>query len=237
MGSFINPNAIVLLLRFVQNRPTYLEDFENGDLYFSSLQSFIDLDLNNNNSKTGDKNEGNIHETIKALRYFHISDSFIPVRGIKSLTVDYSLSEYQKRNLGICSFFAVQFKDLIKKDSFSNEYRLKNNILKDLYRTKDGDRVLFGVNNVQAVELECRKKNLEYGLVNYYDSDRINKIDKLRNHKEFCKVSRYRFQHEFRIVKNISNGNNLKHLESVKSENFKSNILGDLNVRKNNQIC
>ncbi|MCJ2172324.1 hypothetical protein [Lactobacillus kefiranofaciens] len=110
----INPNTIVVLFKFIQNKAEYLRDFKNGNLYFSSLQYFIKLEENNGNHKTGDIYEGNIHQNINDLRHLHVADFEIPVTDVKSMSVDHEMPKSQKENLGICSFFAVQFKDLEK---------------------------------------------------------------------------------------------------------------------------
>lgn len=215
-----------MLFKFIQNKKKYLDDFKNGDLYFSSLQSFIDLERKTNNDKTGDKNEGNIHQEFNDLKSVRIAGHEIPVNDIHGLTADYSIENYQKRNLGVCSFFAVQFKDLEKESDNSNNYRIKSNVLDDLYKTKDGNRTLYAVNNVSRLQQECRDNNLGYGLIKYYDSQNIQKLRELTEHPEFCKMCKYSFQHEFRIVKNLKSGGHVRHLEAIKDENFKSNILG-----------
>ncbi|ARD07440.1 hypothetical protein B1745_07415 (plasmid) [Lactobacillus amylolyticus] len=226
MNKYINPNSIVMLFKFVQNKKKYLNDFEKGNLYFSSLQSFINLELNTKNDKTGDKNEGNIHQEFNNLRSFCIAGLEIPIRDIHGLTADYGIENYQKINLGICSFFAFQFKDLEKENNNSTNYRIKSSVLDDLYETKDGDRILYAVNNVSRLQQECRDNNLGYGLIKYYDPQNIKDLRELTEHPEFCKIHKYSFQHEFRIVKNLKDGGHVRHLESIKDDNFKSNILG-----------
>lgn len=230
----VSPNAIVMLLKFVQNNSKYLNDFESGNLYFSSLQSFIDLELKQGNSKTGDRNEGNIHQVFNDLKSLKVNDFIIPTEDINGVTADYSLPSDLKKNLGICSFFAVQFKDLERIDDYTNKYRLKHSVMKDLYKTKDGDRTLFAVNNVQRLQQECRDNNLGYGLVKYYDPNHIKNLDDLRKYPEFCKIDKYSFQHEFRIIKSLDDEINLNYLKAIKDGSFKSNILSDLNDRKNN---
>ncbi|MFM9745846.1 hypothetical protein ACKI2C_50685, partial [Streptomyces brasiliscabiei] len=85
-------------------------------------------------------NEGNIHQEFNNLKSFNLAGHEIPVKDIHGLTADYSIENYQKTNLGVCSFFAVQFKDLEKESNNSNNYRIKSNVLDDLCKTKDGDR-------------------------------------------------------------------------------------------------
>lgn len=225
MDNSISPNAIIMLLKFIQNKPKYINDFKKGNLYFSSLQSFVDMELKQNNCKTGDKNEGNIHQIINDLEYLKIADREVPLKDIKNFAIDRSMPKHQKNNLGICSFFAVQFKDLERVDRYSNKYRLKKNVLEDLYKTKDGNRVLFAVNNVRRLQKECRENLLDYGLVKYYDPNHISKLEKILQHKEFYKTIEYSFQHEFRIEKNLSDKNNFKHLDSIEEEQFRSNFL------------
>lgn len=233
VNNSINPNAIVVLFKFIQNKAEYLNDFKNGNLYFSSLQYFIKLEENNGNHKTGDIYEGSIHQNINDLRHLHVADFEIPVKDVKSMSVDHEMPENQKENLGICSFFAVQYKDLEKENSSLEKYRLKSNVLEDLYRTKDGDRVLFAVNNVSRLMRECRKKGLDRGLVKYYDSNNINNLTALQRHKGFCKLKKYRFQHEFRIEKDLADGENFEHLDSIRDEGFMWNILKNYKNKSN----
>ena len=227
MVKVIQSDEIFFLLKFLKNKPQYLDDFKNGRLYFSSLQSFVDLETKEGNKKTGDKNEGNIHKVFTDFRNFDIAGIRITERDLANNsrpTLDISMTDSQRKNIGVCSFFAVQFKDL-EKDECSGEYHLGSKVIEDLYKTKDGNRILFGVNNVRSLQKECIENRLSCGLVRYYDPRNLGNINKLKEHPEFYKTNNYSFQHEFRIVKSISNGTNMKYLQSIETENFENNIL------------
>ena len=63
----LKSNTIVFLLKFVQYNFKYIKDFKEGDLYFTPLRQFIDLENLHGNQKTGDRYEGTIHQDIDNL--------------------------------------------------------------------------------------------------------------------------------------------------------------------------
>ncbi|UZX32006.1 hypothetical protein [Lactobacillus helsingborgensis] len=208
-------DAIVFLLKYVKNRPKYIKDFKNGNLYFTKLQYFNDLENKENNDKTGDKNESKFHWEINDLKSLTIAGHKINPEDITKISLDLEMNSIDKDNCGICSFFAVYFRDLEKDKDNENVYRIKPKVKEDLQKLKDGDRKLFVVKNVKGLIRESNEYQIEHGSVIYYDPNNyeINKVS--TNHLMFYKTNKYKYQHEYRFVKNNIGKGNLVHFDSL----------------------
>lgn len=209
------PDAIVFLLKYVKNRPKYISDFKNGNLYFTKLQYFNDLENKENNDKTGDKNESKFHREINDLKSLTIAGHKVNPEDITKIYLDLEMNSIDKDNCGICSFFAVYFRDLEKDKDNENVYRIKPKVIEDLQKLKDGDRKLFVVKNVKGLIRESNEYQIEHGSVIYYDPNNyeINKVS--TNHLMFYKTNKYKYQHEYRFVKNNIGKGNLVHFDSL----------------------
>lgn len=209
------PDAIVFLLKYVKNRPKYISDFKNGNLYFTKLQYFNDLENKENNDKTGDKNESKFHREINDLKSLTIAGHKVNPEDITKIYLDLEMNSIDKDNCGICSFFAVYFRDLEKDKNNENVYRIKPKVIEDLQKLKDGDRKLFVVKNVKGLIRESNEYQIEHGSVIYYDPNNyeINKVS--TNHLMFYKTNKYKYQHEYRFVKNNIGKGNLVHFDSL----------------------
>lgn len=217
----LKPNTIMFLLKFVQRNSKYIDDFKNGNLYFTPLRQFIDLEKKQKNHKTGDRYEGTVHRNINNLQSLTIDGYKVNINDVLNMSLEDSIPDAMLDNFGICSFFAVCFEDIEKISDNSNTYRIKNSTLNDIKKTKDGDRVLFGVNNVKALAEESISLQVKDGLVKYYDPNNI-KACQIRDYaKMFYKLEKYKYQHEFRFIKDISDGNNYLHFNTI--EKFKFN--------------
>ncbi|RMC43300.1 hypothetical protein F5ESL0233_00090 [Lactobacillus sp. ESL0233] len=214
----LKPDTIMFLLKFIQNNPRYINDFKTGNLYFTPLRQFIDLEKSQNNCKTGDKYEGTIHENINNLKNLTIAGYKVNIHDVLNMSLDATIPDYMLDNYGICSFFAVRFKNIEKTDDGFNTYKINGRTLNDLKMTEDGNRILFGVNNVRGLFKESVNHKIKGGPVQYYDPNDINAYQIDDNAKMFYKLKRYEFQHEFRLIKDISDGNKLLHFNSI--ENF-----------------
>ena len=211
-------DAIVFLLKYVKNRPKYIKDFKNGNLYFTKLQYFNDLENKENNDKTGDKNESKFHWEINDLKSLTIAGHKINPEDITKISLDLEMNSIDKDNCGICSFFAVYFRDLEKDKDNENVYRIKPKVKEDLQKLKDGDRKLFVVKNVKGLIRESNEYQIEHGSVIYYDPNNyeINKVS--TNHLMFYKANKYKYQHEYRFVKNDIGKGNLLHFNSLEKD-------------------
>ena len=208
-------DTIVFLLKYIKNKPKYINDFKNGNLYFTKLQYFNDLENKENNDKTGDKNESKFHWEINDLKSLTIAGHKVNPEDITKISLDLEMNSIDKDNCGICSFFAVYFRDLEKDKDNENVYRIKPKVIEDLQKLKDGDRKLFVVKNVKGLIRESNEYQIEHGSVIYYDPNNyeINKVS--TNHLMFYKTNKYKYQHEYRFVKkNIGKGN-LVHFDSL----------------------
>ena len=112
-------DTIVFLLKYIKNKPKYINDFKNGNLYFTKLQYFNDLENKENNDKTGDKNESKFHWEINDLKSLTIAGHKVNPEDITKISLDLEMNSIDKDNCGICSFFAVYFRDL-EKDKDNN---------------------------------------------------------------------------------------------------------------------
>ena len=208
-------DAIVFLLKYVKNRPKYIKDFKKGNLYFTKLQYFNDLENKENNDKTGDKNESKFHWEINDLKSLTIAGHKVNPEDITKISLDLEMNSIDKDNCGICSFFAVYFRDLEKDKDNENVYRIKPKVKEDLQKLKDGDRKLFVVKNVKGLIRESNEYQIEHGSVIYYDPNNyeINKVS--TNHLMFYKANKYKYQHEYRFVKKDIGKGNLVHFDSL----------------------
>lgn len=211
-------DAIVFLLKYVKNRPKYIKDFKNSNLYFTKLQYFNDLENKENNDKTGDKNESKFHWEINDLKSLTIAGHKINPEDITKISLDLEMYSIDKDNCGICSFFAVYFRDLEKDKDNENVYRIKPEVIEDIQKLKDGDRKLFVVKNVKGLIRESNEYKLEHGPVIYYDPKyyEINKVS--TNHLMFYKTNKYKYQHEYRFVKKDIGKGNLVHFNSLEKD-------------------
>lgn len=212
------PDAIVFLLKYVKNKSKYISDFKNGNLYFTKLQYFNDLENKENNDKTGDKNESKFHREINNLKSLIIAGHKLNPEDITKISLDLEMSSIDKDNCGICSFFAVYFRDLEKDKDIENRYRIKPEVIEDIQKLKDGDRKLFVVKNVKGLIRESNEYKLEHGPVIYYDPKyyEINKVS--TNHLMFYKTNKYKYQHEYRFVKKDIGKGNLVHFNSLEKD-------------------
>lgn len=208
-------DTIVFLLKYIKNKPKYINDFKNGNLYFTKLQYFNDLENKENNDKTGDKNESKFHWEINDLKSLTIAGHKVNPENITKISLDLEMNSIDKDNCGICSFFAVYFRDLEKDKDNENVYRIKPKVIEDLQKLKDGDRKLFVVKNVKGLIRESNEYQIEHGSVIYYDPNNyeINKVS--TNHLMFYKTNKYKYQHEYRFVKNNIGKGNLVHFDSL----------------------
>lgn len=212
------PDAIVFLLKYVKNKSKYIKDFKNGNLYFTKLQYFNDLENKENNDKTGDKNESKFHWEINDLKSLTIAGHKVNPEDITKISLDLEMNSIDKDNCGICSFFAVHFRDLEKDKDNENVYRIKPKVKEDLQKLKDGDRKLFVVKNVKGLIRESNEYQIEHGSVIYYDPNNyeINKVS--TNHLMFYKANKYKYQHEYRFVKKDIGKGNLVHFNSLEKD-------------------
>lgn len=212
------PDAIVFLLKYVKNKSKYIKDFKNGNLYFTKLQYFNDLENKENNDKTGDKNESKFHWEINDLKSLTIAGHKVNPEDITKISLDLEMNSIDKDNCGICSFFAVYFRDLEKDKDNENVYRIKPKVIEDLQKLKDGDRKLFVVKNVKGLIRESNEYQIEHGSVIYYDPNNyeINKVS--TNHLMFYKTNKYKYQHEYRFVKKDIGKGNLVHFNSLEKD-------------------
>ena len=212
------PDAIVFLLKYVKNKSKYIKDFKNGNLYFTKLQYFNDLENKENNDKTGDKNESKFHWEINDLKSLTIAGHKVNPEDITKISLDLEMNSIDKDNCGICSFFAVYFRDLEKDKDIENRYRIKPEVIEDIQKLKDGDRKLFVVKNVKGLIRESNEYQIEHGSVIYYDPNNyeINKVS--TNHLMFYKANKYKYQHEYRFVKKDIGKGNLVHFNSLEKD-------------------
>lgn len=61
---------------------------------------------------------------------------------------------------------------------------------------------------------------IQNGPVLYYNPKDIDALQIDDNAKMFYKLEKYKFQHEFRLIKDISDGNNVLHFNSIKNFAF-----------------
>lgn len=164
----------------------YVEDILNGNLHFSSLKSFSELEEKQAGG-IADKNEGVMNVSIPManafirLRSGNRENEIMPLHDIKA-RINFSITEEQKKSTGICCFmylplskFDCKKEENIIKASFGK--KLREHILNFLNSTEDekGKKCeIMMVDSVDLIELLTNNK-LAYGPVYYYDNYNFDK--------------------------------------------------------------
>lgn len=167
-----------------------------------------------------------MHKTVFNLKEVMINNYKLNVSEVEKVNIDISLSKQQKRNFGICSFFAVRFSDLEKKGKNSDDYVLKKDTLQDLLKTQDGNRKLFAVNNIKNLVDRNLHHLIGGNLVKYYDPEKLSLFSSgTKDFKNiFSKTNDYRYQYEYRFVRDISDGENLLYMNTLKENIWETSV-------------
>ena len=205
-------------LKYVDNQ--YVKSFKDGNLFFNSLNYFENLENNNNDKKIGDQYEG-----TKLYRSNHpvlkINNIVIPVKDIVGpVDLTQGLSNKEKSSIGIACFMAITRNDLIRSIN-PKEFVLKEEFISDVKKMGSSDRTLFLV-SAKVINYVKRKDELKDGLVKYYDphdGDSFKLIDN-KDEAVFYKRMSYKYQHEYRLVKDLN-----KHANITKFPNAAKNLV------------
>ena len=199
----------------------YVEDTLNGNLHFSSLKSFTELEEKQAGG-IADKNEGVMNISIPManafirLRSGNRENKIMPLHDIKA-RINFSITEEQKKSTGICCFmylplskFDCKREENIIRASFGK--KLREHILNFLNSTEDEKEKkceIMMVDSVDLIELLANNK-LAYGSVYYYDNYNFDKTIDFINAKNFspvfCTSSIFSNQSEFRVVTKLPDG-------------------------------
>lgn len=199
----------------------YVEDTLNGNLHFSSLKSFTELEEKQAGG-IADKNEGVMNISIPManafirLRSGNRENEIMPLHDIKA-RINFSITEEQKKSTGICCFMYLPISKFdCKKEgnigiaSFGS--KLREQILSFLNNTEDEKEKKCEILMVDSTDLiELLKNNkLAYGTVYYYDNFNPDKTIDFVNTKNFspvfCKSNIFSNQSEFRVVTKLPQG-------------------------------
>lgn len=199
----------------------YVEDTLNGNLHFSSLKSFTELEEKQAGG-IADKNEGTMNISIPMANAFirltgdNKENKIMPLHNINA-RINFFLTEEQKKSTGICCFMYLPISKFdCKKEgnigiaSFGS--KLREQILSFLNNTEDEKEKKCEILMVDSTDLiELLKNNkLAYGTVYYYDNFNPDKTIDFVNTKNFspvfCKSNIFSNQSEFRVVAKLPQG-------------------------------
>ena len=199
----------------------YVEDTLNGNLHFSSLKSFTELEEKQAGG-IADKNEGTMNISIPMANAFirltgdNKENKIMPLHNINA-RINFFLTEEQKKSTGICCFMYLPISKFdCKKEgnigiaSFGS--KLREQILSFLNNTEDEKEKKCEILMVDSTDLiELLKNNkLAYGTVYYYDNFNPDKTIDFVNTKNFspvfCKSNIFSNQSEFRVVTKLPQG-------------------------------
>lgn len=199
----------------------YVKDTLNGNLHFSSLKSFTELEEKQAGG-IADKNEGTMNISIPMANAFirltgdNKENKIMPLHNINA-RINFFLTEEQKKSTGICCFMYLPISKFdCKKEgnigiaSFGS--KLREQILSFLNNTEDekGKKCeILMVDSTDLIEL-LKNNKLAYGTVYYYDNFNPDKTIDFVNTKNFspvfCKSNIFSNQSEFRVVTKLPQG-------------------------------
>lgn len=216
----VDSSEIGLTIKVVEEQ--YLQDNLDGNLYFGSLDIYIQAERENGDKVIGDANEGQIINKMKA------KNIYLQIRGTgnvinvpmndKKENVTVKLSMQNIENIGICCFTRLSLDDyeIFKVEGDLTFFQLRQSALDELKEfIKDKEKysgnpcriILFKPNEFwQALH---QNNGLTYGMVEYYDTKDFSEFDRAKNSKIpicFFKPKEYKKQREFRIAKIIDKG-------------------------------
>ncbi|WP_206464407.1 hypothetical protein [Ligilactobacillus pobuzihii] len=206
------------LVKFVE--PERVESFLDGEIYFSPLKHFVDMENEKGDNKIGDAYEGSILYTLKQSDKIWIQvlnkngspkDKPFSVKPSKSTRLTVGFKEDEKEKLGVASFFYFSLDDMEPTNFESDEedisaFSLSAENLSLLQSFNEEDE------RIPIVILDVRKfiKKIEneidyYGSVTYYDSNNIETACKASSENivlsSFKKRKEYSNQKEYRLEK------------------------------------
>ena len=204
-------DPIVCFARFIKNKFSYLRDFESGNIYFPSLQYFINLEKNTNDCNIGDKAEGKIDVRLTARDFTKpplLNNESLPLNSVMQIDMYPGLQEEECKRIGVLSLFTIRLSDL--KQIKNETYKLKNNVLHDLDKMNLDNRVLYLIRNPKGLLMQAHDLDYSANFVNYYDRASVDQMKEAYAHPvmfAFQKRKQYEYQHEFRIAKDIDQTN------------------------------
>ncbi|QNQ82275.1 hypothetical protein FP435_03715 [Lactobacillus sp. PV037] len=203
--------STVFYLKYV--KPRYTKDIIKGKFYFTKVRYFKDLGLNGDNN-IGDLNEG--HITKKSLpgewKTIKLNGESFDITDCEVTLNRQILSDEQYNEIGIFSLIAVTTDDLVFVEENENgrKFKLKKEFIEDCKKIDpDNQRDLV------AIPKNCfyNFKKEQQGYIKYYNSTYSKSLPTLSKDNWttlFYKDKSYEFQHEYRLIKSINNGNYLE---------------------------
>lgn len=196
----------VLLLKFVE--PKYLKSFCSGVINFSPLNHFIQQELDEGPGSIGDKNEGFYHKdySINSINSFSINGFIIDKESLAKtdypLSVGQDLTTDDKKKCGIASFYQINPKIDFEKKSDKNFIFSKQAIGNFELLNENSNRipVLLGLSKASVLgnNRKLTGKTIEY----YSNEEMLTNIS--YNELAFRKSDKFRYQHEFRLMVELS---------------------------------
>lgn len=209
---------IGFLVKFVE--PERVESFLDGEVYFSPLKYFVDMEKRDGDDKIGDAYEGSVLYTLKPNDKIWIqpldkegnpNGKPFSVKPSKATRLTVGFKDDEKEKLGVASFFYLSLDDMEPTDFESDEedisaFSLSADNLDLLENFNDEDK------RIPIVILDVRKfiKKVEsaidyYGSITYYDSNNMESAYKASSENvvlsSFKKRKEYSDQKEYRLEK------------------------------------
>lgn len=214
-------DQIILLIKYID--PKYLWSFLEGDVHFASLNYFRKEEIENLDKVLGDGAEGTIFNYGDVTEVVKLGQNLQSWSGEQAqilmdkvpykqkIPFEIGISPEDRSRIGIASFFAITYDDVIK-DPYHNRvngkdmYCIKDNVIKDLDDFNKGYNRIPVVIPFQDILLgRFEEQQIDFDKIKYYDSHKyqseiIDKVIKKPVIAVFYKRKEYAAQREFRLV-------------------------------------
>lgn len=209
----------MMLIKFVEKK--YVEDFLNGEIHFTRLGYFIDLEKNHGDSIVGDINEGKALFSInpQKVHFYLVNDDGTLKEDLGNVNMSSKHSKMrgyaiypEVKSSGISCFSYLSLEndfDLIKVDGNIRSYSINKDIIEELRKIGEGRIPIIMFQNPIYSAIKKNPSvlgNFDFSmnLVEYYkgESNNISLKELKEDHFKpiFTKRDKYSNQRELRMV-------------------------------------
>lgn len=205
------------LVKFVESER--VESFLDGEVYFSPLKYFVDMENSQGDNKIGDAYEGSVVYNVKPEDKIWIqlldkdgnpNGKSVRVEPNKETKVVVGLKDDEKEKLGVASFFYLSLDDMEPTDFESDEedisaFSLSSdnlNLLQDF--NEEDERIPIVILDINKFIEKMQNTIAYHGAVTYYDSSNIESalkassensiLSSFKKRKEYSGQKEYRFE-------------------------------------------
>jgi hypothetical protein len=221
-------DQIILLIRYID--PKYLWSFLEGDVHFASLNYFREEEIRNRDKVLGDHAEGTIFDYGNASEVAKLGQDIQVLSSEQAKTLmgnvsleqkipfEIGISPEDRNKVGIASFFAITYDDVIKDPNHNRAYGMdmyciKANVIKDMKNFNKGyDRIPVVIPFRDILLGTFKEQQIDFDKIGYYDSQKyqskiVNEVKEKPIRAVFYKRKEYANQREFRLITEINDTN------------------------------